>query len=188
MDWLQFIVEMTKALAWPLAVILVIGLLRRPISGLISLIRKVRYGDFEINFEKEIRVAATLAKSLPATCTEQAVGSRTSNRAKLLQLAKLSPSAAISAAWIRVEQALAEAGRRHNLFRENQPATGNPVFIARALALRHGADWTAYEIFTHLRRLRNAAVHQSAGVQITEAEAIEFINLSEQLASLLERA
>ncbi len=185
MDWLTFIVQMTRALAWPMAAVVLAIVLRRQLLTLISLIRHLKYGDLEIDFEKEIRIAESLAGRLPKTLTEQVTRRSAIDRERLMQLAKLSPSGAIMAAAVEVEQALMEAGQRQTLFRENEPATRDPIYIARALVLRQKLDWTSYQILTELMRLRNVAAH-SAAKQITEQQAVEFINLADRLTALLE--
>jgi hypothetical protein len=185
MDRLTFIVEMTKSLAWPIAAIILAFVLRRPLVRLMSLIRRLKYGDLEINFEKEIRAVEKLEGRLPKAETAGTVQSRGIDGEKLRELARLSPSGAITAAWIEVEQALMDAGHRQKLFREDEAATRDPVYIARALALREATDWTTYQVFAELYRLRNLAMHSA--VQITEAQAIEFIDLAERMIAKLER-
>jgi hypothetical protein len=106
----------------PLSVIVLAALLRQPIGGLISLIRRIKYGDLEINFEKGILVAQSLAEHLPRTEAEKEKrGAAVTDRERLIQLAKLSPSGAIMGAWVKVEQALMGAVRGKTCFvRMNQ--------------------------------------------------------------------
>ena len=52
MDLVTFITERVTGLAWPGAVLLIVLSLRRPLIALIPLLRSLKYGDLEIDFEK----------------------------------------------------------------------------------------------------------------------------------------
>ena len=54
MDALTFIVEMTKALAWPASIIFIIFLLRKPIIELLPFLEELKYKDFALKFHKEV--------------------------------------------------------------------------------------------------------------------------------------
>ena len=54
MDWLTFTTEITKALAWPIAVVFLIFLVRKPLASLLPDLRHFKWKDFEIDFEKKI--------------------------------------------------------------------------------------------------------------------------------------
>ena len=66
MDTLSFTAEMTKALAWPLTIILALLLLRRPLADLIPLLQRLRYKDLELDFGKRVQeLASEIKKELP---------------------------------------------------------------------------------------------------------------------------
>jgi hypothetical protein len=54
MDILTFFTHLVDFLAWPIVAIILVILLRSPISKLLLLIVKIRYNDLEIWFSKEM--------------------------------------------------------------------------------------------------------------------------------------
>ena len=54
MDVLTFISEIIKALAWPLAVVTLVFLLRRPVIEVFPLLRRLKYKDIELEFAQEV--------------------------------------------------------------------------------------------------------------------------------------
>lgn len=105
MDWLTFIVEMLKASAWPLAVVVIALIFRQQLRALLARISKGRLGPAEFEFEQELQVlAAQLAKpgaAISARATAAVIPAVGSARNEIL------------AAWRELEhaaQTLAGAG------------------------------------------------------------------------------
>jgi hypothetical protein len=67
-DRLTFIIEMAKALGWPLALVVVVVLLRRSLVKLIPTLRHLKYGGFEADFGEKLDEAEQKADAahLPA--------------------------------------------------------------------------------------------------------------------------
>jgi len=202
MDWLTFIVELTKALAWPLTIVAIITLLRRPILQLIPDIRKFKFGDLEIDIGKELREVEKQAETaLPelkevtrtVSVVVEAVGKAegkaevigqagiidTNDRAR--RLAELSPAAAVVDAWLELETALRK-GASANDIAVNEGS--NPVKLMKALMNLEKVDRQTYEIFDKLRGIRNRAVH-ARSMDLTASQALEYREITKRLAAKL---
>jgi len=156
MDTLTFIAEMTKALAWPLAVVGLVLLLRRPLSQLIPLLQRLRYGGLELDFGRRVRELAAVAEGqLPARDESPAA-----SEAYVARLARLSPRAVVVEAWLRVEEAALEAGQKAGLGLTSRELR-QPLLLGQALEDAGLMDEQQMEIFHRLRNLRNAAAHAS---------------------------
>lgn len=49
MNWMELLSSIINSIAWPVAIIIIIGFLKKPISQLINTIIKIKYKDFEIH-------------------------------------------------------------------------------------------------------------------------------------------
>jgi hypothetical protein len=65
MDGLTFVAEMIKALAWPMAASIAVLVLRREIKGLLPLIKKLKAGPIEAEFDREVRELKEQAERQP---------------------------------------------------------------------------------------------------------------------------
>lgn len=74
MDILTFIASLVQALAWPMAAVVLIILLRKPLGSLLPMMRKLRYKDLEADFGAELMVLERRADDagllLPAETAE----------------------------------------------------------------------------------------------------------------------
>ncbi len=128
MDVLSFVVQMTQALAWPVAAVVLALLLRRPLLGLLPLVQKLRYGPFELDFGRRVAELAVAAeRELPAE-----VPTNADEAARLTDLAQVSPRAAVLEAWLQVEQAAMALSRREGLALSSQELR-TPLRLGQAL-------------------------------------------------------
>jgi hypothetical protein len=70
------------------------------------------------------------------------------------------------------------------MLREEEPATQNPVFIARALLVKGKIDEVTYAIFAMLNQVQNTALH-SPDFRFTTSAAIEFGHLMSRFVAKL---
>ena len=54
---LQFLVQLAQVLAWPAVALVVVVLLRKPLSSLLPELSSFRWKDLEIEFERKIGLA-----------------------------------------------------------------------------------------------------------------------------------
>ena len=66
MDILTFLSNMTGALAWPVTGFVIALVFRSELKTLVPLLRKLKAGPIEAEFEREIRALELAASSVPA--------------------------------------------------------------------------------------------------------------------------
>jgi hypothetical protein len=179
MDWLTFIAEMTKALAWPLIIVIVLVFLRKPLLELIPLLKYLRYKDLELDFGKQVNeLAAEFPQELSIKARDVQLDEHT------IRLANLSPRAVILESWLRVEEAAIEASKRRGLKLTSREVK-TPIVLGHALEEAGVLDKNKMEIYHRLRNLRNMAAHASE-FSFDSDSALEYATLSLRLADYLE--
>src|SRR5215207_8632055 len=101
MDWLSFAAALVKALAWPLTVLGIFLVLRRPLTGLVPLLARLKFKDLELDFGRRLAEASAEAATLPGIPPAAALPAGSDE--VLLRLATDAPRAAILEAWLRLE-------------------------------------------------------------------------------------
>ncbi len=184
MDTMTFVAEMTKALAWPVTILLALLLLRRPLANLIPLLQRLRYKDLELDFGKGVQeLALEVKKELPGDKEVKPARARAN---PVVELAKSSPRAAVLEAWLEVEEAAIEATKRHGLKLTDRERR-SPSTLEEALVDVKVLDKNKQGIFSRLRRLRNAAAHAS-DFDLDTDSAIIYAGSAERLADYLAKA
>jgi hypothetical protein len=154
MDVLSFIASIVGSLAWPATAFGIVLLLRKQLVAMLPYLRKLKAGPVEAEFEREVEVLeAESPLSLPPT--EQKLLTDESKR--LLELAQVSPRAAILEAWHGVEFAARNAVL-HNAG-SPIPEITTPVRVAKELVRLDLLSPEEIGLFHDLRGLRNQATH-----------------------------
>lgn len=166
MDYFQFIASIIDSLAWPVAVVLIILLLRKAILRLLRRIKIFRYKDIEFEFSEKLAEVERDASKLGFVINRTVPDVSQVNR--YATLAQISPNAAILEAWSDVELAVLE------LAREKAPDFPKIKTFTSKLRLLHQIevidDQTA-ALIDDLRALRNLAAHPDNSVKISTVEA-----------------
>jgi hypothetical protein len=182
MDTLTFISEMLKALAWPLVALGVVLVLRGEIKALLPLLKKLKAGPVEAEFDREVR---ELARETEGQLPPPASLSPTSpERQKLIQLAELNSRSAIIEAWHNVEFAarrVVEAKDPLLMARELQSSSA----LLRSLNRHEVLSRDEVALFNDLRSLRNRAVHVPEFSPAPDA-VLNYIDMALRLKSALE--
>jgi len=55
MDWLTFVTKIIESLAWPVSIVVIVLILKKPISALLPLLRNLKYKDLELSFGEELK-------------------------------------------------------------------------------------------------------------------------------------
>ena len=185
MDWLTFTAEVVKALAWPAAILFSIAILRKPLSGLIPLLQRLKYKDLELEFGKKIQeLKADAAKALPVSVPEIAPSTSVSD--SIIQLAEISPRASIVEAWRELESTAAEAASRHQVGLTPREVRSTAE-LANALERAKILDHNRLNLFHNLRALRNKAAH-SPDFALDSSSALEYADLAGRLEQYLRTA
>jgi len=173
-DVLTFVSKLAETLAWPAVVLIVVSLLRKEVSALLAIVKKVKAGPVEAEFEREINELKSVADAeLPAV---ERQASATSGQNELEQLAQINPRAAIIEAWRRLELAARSALSRLGISMNWRDAA-SPLAHARSLAKNALLSQEELVLFNDLRNLRNMSVHAENFSPTLEA-ALSYIEVA----------
>lgn len=182
MDLLTFTSKFIEAIVWPAATILLVLILRKEISTLAPLIKRLKAGPLEAEFEREVKAlrALELDELHGNTATSQGV----SSKSLLYQLAELHPRSAILEAWIQLEAAARSILGAHSAV-VSQNAYLPAARLMEPLAQKQLVDQRQVTLFHELRRLRNEVAHLQ-GLAPTAESARAYVDLAAQLQTRLE--
>lgn len=171
MDKLTFISNIVSSMAWPIAVVIIIFILKAPIVELLRNIKRFRFKDAELDFERKL---TELKEEEPRS------NKQIDLTESQLKLAKLSPRGAILEAWLELEETLACAAEEEGVAKTRPGGvSGKPVPLdsstfAKLLTESGRLSASSYDRFQKLRKIRNRAVHLTDDV-INQKDAEAFI-------------
>ncbi|OGB22614.1 MAG: hypothetical protein A3I66_10950 [Burkholderiales bacterium RIFCSPLOWO2_02_FULL_57_36] len=181
MDLLTFVSKLAEVLAWPAVVLIIVSLLRKELSALFAIVKKVKAGPVEAEFEREINELKSVADAELPAVEHQAPATPSQN--ELEQLAQINPRAAIIEAWRRLElaarRALSQAG-----IKMNSHDAASPLAHARNLAKSALLSQEELVLFNDLRNLRNMSVHAEKFSPTLEA-ALSYIEVASRVQQTL---
>lgn len=164
-----FIVEMTRALAWPLAVFVILVIYRKTLPSLVDRIRSLKYGNFEAAFtDQTVQVAENISG------TSQSLSASASGDHKLLLLAQQSPRAAVVEAWLQIERRLHAIAVQAGV--ETKPRSSITELLHSLRAAKAIAADTERALLG-LLQLRNLAAHAPAE-ELSTQKAVDFVTLA----------
>lgn len=155
---MELLVELIVGISWPATILILAFTFRREAITLFSRITRLRYKELEADFEETIRelkaeapveLAVLGQKVLPASWVTQ-------RKSELLELAEISPRAAVLESWLEVEKAvrdltiavgILESPKPHDQMRELVESGVVPAMFLESI--------------DELRRLRNTAAHST---------------------------
>jgi hypothetical protein len=189
MDWLTALTEIVKALAWPVAVIVVFFGIRKHLIELFPFLEKMKWKDLELQFSRKVRevaeeAAASLPPPAPGADGPAALSATRSKEQRLMELATVSPRAAILEAWLGVERAAANALVRRNPGRA-VGATRSQQNLRTLLGTEEILNGQQVRLFEELRELRNRATH-FPDFSLTESDVRDYMRAAVQLEKLLD--
>ena len=181
MDLLTFISQMISALAWPAAVLVLVFAMRKPVSEALSILRKLRFRDLELEFDRQVtELKQTAAAGLMRGEEEEP---QRQLREQLMRLASASPEAAVVEAWRHVENRLVDLARARAF--DAAPATWVMPLVLGALMMgKNLINEPQYATLRSLKHLRDQVTH-GRGIQITASEALEYIDVAVWLVASL---
>ena len=173
MDWLTFIVEISKAWAWPITAIGLFLLLKKAIPILVERLHSLKYGAFEAKFAEK---SATIAESISKASLQLDVAQPESDETKLLHLAQQSPRAAIVETWVQLEQKLLELSNKSHTSEDKM----NVGEMVRILHQNKTINTETLKAVEGLRQLRNLAVH-APSKDLSSQKALDFVTLAQAI-------
>lgn len=179
MDWLTFVAVLVEHLAWPVTILVVFLVLRKPLAGLIPLLVRLRYKDLELDFSRRLEEVTAEVQELPRADTTARIDD------PLLRLAESSPRAAILESWLRLETAAVDAARRKNVAIPPSHVR-SPLQLVQSLEELGIVDARQAALFHDLRGLRNSAAHAmnfDPGIEASREYVLAASRLEEYLQS-----
>ncbi|ABV85851.1 TM1812 family CRISPR-associated protein [Shewanella pealeana] len=178
MSWMEFIVALLDKLIWPAVLVFGVITLKRPISKLIPLAKKLKFREFEVEFGQGLKAV-----------TEQAQGVfpelKTDKKSMLIASANSLPNSAILEAWEQVDLAAEQLIKSHcdniTLDKNTRYKHIENILISEALI-----NTKQGKLFSELRQLRNKVAH-AVGYEVGKAESIQYIELCFKLIEHLNR-
>ncbi len=184
MDTLTFIIELIQILIWPVTVLVIFLLLRSQIEQLFPSLQRFSYGGLELDFSRQVQELSLRARqSLPAPAANSDLQAE---RQHLIDLAAVSPRAAVLEGWLQVERAALDAAKRHSLNLPSREAR-SPLLLGQALEDASIISDNTTAIYHRLRNLRNIAAHANQFL-IDPDLAIEYTDLAVRLTEYLQKA
>jgi hypothetical protein len=178
MDWLTFLAEIAKAVAWPGAVTAVALLFRLEIKALLGRVKKGKLGPAEFEFEQGVKeLKAEIPKDLPALPAPE------SQEPSTLR-AIVEPRAVVLDAWLKVEESMNLLAMKHRVY--NALAGPGSNYAATSLAKAGVLEPWALNIYRDLRRLRNQATHDASFSPSLES-VLAYLQTASELTAELQR-
>jgi len=178
---LTFISEMTKALAWPLALVVLGLIFRSHLSGLLEgvRLRRVQKGEWLADFET---VAQEVRAELPGQ--GQVLGQARDSEVSLIEenerLLDVAPTAAVSQAWNQLEDRLTSVASSAGIAQKRLPE------LLRTLVEKGVIKPSVSDSILGLRNMRNLAVHAPPD-RLSTTQAREFLTMVEAIIWTLQQ-
>lgn len=174
-SWLSFISNMTNALAWPIALIVIALIFKRPIVEILQKVRKLSYGETSIELDIE-KAEEQLKEAIPDPVQPEA---SPEIEQRFDRLVKISPAAAITDAWKSIET---ELRRISDWLGYDQKRPVRTLSVLARLVQRNLLSAEIAETVNELRNIRNSAAHSD---DISPDLALRFYDMSVQVLNEL---
>ncbi len=203
MGWQQFSSTITGyVLSWPVLVLVIVLVLRKPIVALIESVRsyeglgqKVTFGEQLAKVEEDVNEIASSQGTGPSVGGQEqpTEGTNGAELDPMLLVALANPSAAIMAAWRSVEIATSnliqtEAVRARIEKQRIGPSTRrwqSAAELLRMLVRAEVVPGSLLHVLNDLRALRNRVAHGQH--EPTVGEATTYVQTANELTEILER-
>lgn len=161
MDWLTFISKLIESMAWPVAAVLLGLIFRKRLAELLPLLRKVKAGPLEAEFEiatKQVlaSTAEIAAKGRKADAPQIEDKSSLEDTASKLLTARSEPTATIIEGWSRLDGELHKLGRQTGV---NQDPLLSEAKLYHELMDSDVLPMETRSLVQNLRQLRNQVAH-----------------------------
>jgi hypothetical protein len=182
MDILTLIAEILKACAWPVTTLLIIFLLKTELRQIIPKIHRIKFKDIEIEINEMYSEAQ---KVLPLkTEVKYLESGKEDLETRLERLSEISQRAAITEAWLELENVAVKAintrMKTRGIWDSKNSGKIEEMLINTGLLNKE-----AKGLYSSLRRIRNQAAHEST-FEIREKAVIEYIKLILKWIKVLE--
>lgn len=184
MDWLSFVASLVGYLAWPVAAVSAIFMLRRTLNRLLPDLSRLKYKDLELEFGRQVAKARAEVGATPVAPQSPASTARTAQAQSYFQtVAEVSPRAALLEAWLPFEIAASRVGEELAISQSDRT-----IQMPRLIEMlnREGmlTDDEARAI-ARLRAIRNEVVHAPV-VDLSAGTVAEYAAVLQDVTQALE--
>jgi hypothetical protein len=185
MDWRTFFVELARAVAWPATTLIIVCWLRGPLAELIRLLRKVKYRDVELEFDKADRLGTVVLKEKISASSPQTMrDARVSDSVK--EILKTSPESALIIAWKELEMSMRTAANRLPSATAIEPGNLSLYDILNKFTNTGKITAAQAELFQSLWHLRNLVAHGLTDKVVTDEDAQKYAQLAATLKQVFD--
>lgn len=179
MHWTEFVLGLAKALAWPLTIYFVALIFRRELRQIMRRLNRVKYGDWEAYFERELERAEESASGLVILDNHDLAATKPADYHRIMSLVEISPDAAIMEAWKEIELSLAKAVQAAGIDIKHK-FSGVPE--VSELVRRGLLPKDMLLLYSNLKHLRNRAAH-APSFELDRSAAVRYIELASKLVA-----
>lgn len=186
MDWLSFFASVIGSSAWPLAVIIIVFLLRKSLNRLLLKLTNLKYKDIiELNFDKETALAKIelKSKSIPLQLPEK-ISQKIQGQLYFQKLAETSPRAALLDAWLPFEIEASRIGRVIGVSNYDRPI--QMTQLIEGLNRENVLNDQEAKAVVRLRNMRNNIVHTDS-VDLSPESVGEYASLLQDITKTMEQ-
>jgi hypothetical protein len=191
-NWLAFIAALAGSLAWPLTVVIIVLIFRRPLLAVAPSLREFELGSLKLKFAEGLAQAASVAEQIAPAPSESPVPTKpdslhfggTDIEDNELLLAVSAPGALVLQSFVKVEQALFLAAANAGL--DTNKRRGVRI-VAQELEKRGALTPEIAKIVQLLGDLRNEAAHLP-NFGIEPRQALEYARLARHVVAALKSA
>ncbi len=184
MDWKQFVASIVSSVAWPAVLALLLILLRHKLTGLADRLIELNLpGGVKASFRQDLEVGRAITDRIPQSSVAIASPEVAKEIDIFNKVAVDSPPGAIILSFIEIEKKLQAIA-----IKLGKPYWSDQRKLMRELVQRNLVDPKAVQLFISLKNARNSAAHASGGVDLSTAQASEYIRQSGVLTALLQEA
>jgi hypothetical protein len=178
MDVYSFISAIIDSLVWPVVILVVFFVLKKPLSQLLLGLNKLRYNNLELDFGMELaKLEKTLEKQINTKEINIKSEIKDEKEIEIKAVAEINPSRAISMAWSMVEQEIVTTINRLAIS-PNFPAYNSILTNINLLLDNNLVDEHTYAAINEFRVIRNKVSRSYGREQKTYLEAIKYYEIA----------
>lgn len=178
------LIGLFAACAWPVAIVLLVVLLRQPILDAIPNLTRLKAAGVEFEFSERVQELERRADDAAIPPVDQALRDEVEPQiGRLYNLAEINGRSAILEAWLLVESSISQAALNLGIDAPKIPSRSF-YSLLKKLQIEAPLSQELFSIVNELRYLRNKAVHE-LDFSLGLSETLEYIDLSIRVSNAL---
>lgn len=155
-----------EILVWPSTLIIIVAILRSPISALVPTLKKLKYKDLELEFEREAnKLLSEAERDLPEVLEDKKERKRTTD--VLFSMSRPEPATEVLESWRNLELNIRDLAKVHNI--QGGRSTRS---LVDALASNGLISKEASAVILNLAAFRNKVAHTNEEVISYEVSSL----------------